>query len=67
MSVTVRSQKSGKTETAMSASCQFMQNIKPIMPATISALATVGMSAVTATSCNMPTSLMIRTTRSPEN
>ena len=63
--VFVRSQNSGKTDTAMSSSCQFMQNINPIIPATTSVLATVGISAVTATSCNIPTSLMTRTTRSP--
>ena len=36
-----------------------------LLSSSVNALATVGMSAVTATSCNMPTSLMTRTTRSP--
>ena len=63
--MTVRSQKSGSTAMASKANCQFIQNINPTIPATISNLAMVGSSAVTATSCNIPTSPMIRVTRSP--
>ena len=49
----------------MSASFQFMKNISPIIPATMSALPMSGRNAVTATSCNIPTSPIMRTTRSP--
>jgi len=65
LKVLVRNQKSGNTATAITAKRQFIQNINPIIPITTNALASIGRRAVTATSCNMPTSPINRTTRSP--
>ena len=62
---TVRSQNKGNTDKATNASRQLSQNISTIIPARISDLAIMGRTAVTTTSCNSPTSLITRTTRTP--
>ena len=65
LSVTVRSQKNGNTSSATKVSFQLSQNIKATILQKTRLLATIGRTAVTTTSCSMPTSLTTRTTRSP--
>ena len=61
----VETKKRGPVASASRASGAFSESITAAMPTMVSAFASPGRNAVTATSCSTPTSPMTRMTRSP--